>query len=83
MLKWIAQKGNNPRSASPSRSNKTPDSIHDTSPWLTDDPLATINVNTILDINRKSGASRRKSKPDQVYSVTRYRGEHLNHSLYV
>ncbi|XP_046447402.1 serine-rich adhesin for platelets-like [Daphnia pulex] len=71
MLKWIAQKGNNPRSASPSRSNKTPDSIHDTSPWLTDDPLATINVNTILDINRKSGASRRKSKPDQVYSVTR------------
>lgn len=71
MLKWIAQRGNNPRSASPSRSNKTPDSIRDTSPRLTDDPLATINVNTILDTKRKSGAPRRQSRPDQVYSVTR------------
>ncbi|KAI9563978.1 hypothetical protein GHT06_007716 [Daphnia sinensis] len=74
MLKWIAApKGNHPPSAP--RSNKTSNTI-DNSPlaWLTDDPLATLNVNTIhSDTKRtwKSAALRRQSQPEQIYSVTR------------
>ncbi|XP_057371159.1 uncharacterized protein LOC130692103 [Daphnia carinata] len=76
MLKWIAApKGNNPPTVSPSRSNKTSNTIDNSPlPWLTDDPLATLNVNTILlDTKRtwKSAALRRQSEPEQIYSVTR------------
>ena len=71
MLKWIAPKGNQPRSASRPPNH---DKSNSNSPRLTDDPLATINVDDFaLNVKRNSDkAPKRRSEPEHVYSVTRW-----------
>lgn len=70
MLKWITPKGTQSRTASRDGSNQI------SGPQLTDDPLATINIDSVVvDVNRmphsKSGSSKHHSEPEKVYSVSR------------